>query len=137
MHSSTALKTSRSLVISRNKNSCRYEGKSWYRTDAAAPLRSHPQVLDILSMYFRVVGIDEMSLMNYLLVGVDTPSNPVNSVVSPPPVVHYVGSRQNVLSNYPIKCPARPVRNLHQKSCLLYTSPSPRDGLLSRMPSSA
>ena len=29
-------------------------------------------------------------------------------------------------------------RNIHQKmSCLLYTSPSPRDGLLSRMPSSA
>ena len=25
----------------------------------------------------------------------------------------------------------------HQKFCLLYTSPSPRDGLLSRMPSSA
>ena len=25
----------------------------------------------------------------------------------------------------------------HQISCLLYTSPSPRDGLLSRMPSSA
>ena len=27
--------------------------------------------------------------------------------------------------------------NLLVKSCLLYTSPSPRDGLLSRMPSSA
>ena len=27
--------------------------------------------------------------------------------------------------------------NVHYKSCLLYTSPSPRDGLLSRMPSSA
>ena len=26
---------------------------------------------------------------------------------------------------------------LHDYSCLLYTSPSPRDGLLSRMPSSA
>ena len=26
---------------------------------------------------------------------------------------------------------------LYQKDCLLYTSPSPRDGLLSRMPSSA
>ena len=26
---------------------------------------------------------------------------------------------------------------VHYKSCLLYTSPSPRDGLLSRMPSSA
>ena len=25
----------------------------------------------------------------------------------------------------------------HNNSCLLYTSPSPRDGLLSRMPSSA
>ena len=25
----------------------------------------------------------------------------------------------------------------HSKACLLYTSPSPRDGLLSRMPSSA
>ena len=25
----------------------------------------------------------------------------------------------------------------HPKTCLLYTSPSPRDGLLSRMPSSA
>ena len=29
------------------------------------------------------------------------------------------------------------VRELRSKSCLLYTSPSPRDGLLSRMPSSA
>ena len=27
--------------------------------------------------------------------------------------------------------------SLHYVSCLLYTSPSPRDGLLSRMPSSA
>ena len=27
--------------------------------------------------------------------------------------------------------------HMHPKSCLLYTSPSPRDGLLSRMPSSA
>ena len=28
-------------------------------------------------------------------------------------------------------------KNIHYKDCLLYTSPSPRDGLLSRMPSSA
>ena len=28
-------------------------------------------------------------------------------------------------------------KNSRKKSCLLYTSPSPRDGLLSRMPSSA
>ena len=31
----------------------------------------------------------------------------------------------------------RGVRNRLTRSCLLYTSPSPRDGLLSRMPSSA
>ena len=29
------------------------------------------------------------------------------------------------------------VESYHGDSCLLYTSPSPRDGLLSRMPSSA
>ena len=29
------------------------------------------------------------------------------------------------------------ILNGHQYACLLYTSPSPRDGLLSRMPSSA
>ena len=29
------------------------------------------------------------------------------------------------------------LRNMHRWACLLYTSPSPRDGLLSRMPSSA
>ena len=32
---------------------------------------------------------------------------------------------------------ALPAPKLPFKSCLLYTSPSPRDGLLSRMPSSA
>ena len=29
------------------------------------------------------------------------------------------------------------IQSLESKACLLYTSPSPRDGLLSRMPSSA
>ena len=32
---------------------------------------------------------------------------------------------------------ARRVHDLYFQPCLLYTSPSPRDGLLSRMPSSA
>eukprot|EP01016_Furgasonia_blochmanni_P037047 TRINITY_DN4317_c0_g1_i2.p2 TRINITY_DN4317_c0_g1~~TRINITY_DN4317_c0_g1_i2.p2 ORF type:complete len:102 (+),score=24.62 TRINITY_DN4317_c0_g1_i2:100-405(+) len=31
----------------------------------------------------------------------------------------------------------RTITNAYYKGCLLYTSPSPRDGLLSRMPSSA
>ena len=29
------------------------------------------------------------------------------------------------------------IGEVHRMACLLYTSPSPRDGLLSRMPSSA
>ena len=33
--------------------------------------------------------------------------------------------------------PAEGVPNSRRSGCLLYTSPSPRDGLLSRMPSSA
>ena len=32
---------------------------------------------------------------------------------------------------------AAAVIEVHKRTCLLYTSPSPRDGLLSRMPSSA
>ena len=32
---------------------------------------------------------------------------------------------------------AKSFKARHAKNCLLYTSPSPRDGLLSRMPSSA
>ena len=32
---------------------------------------------------------------------------------------------------------SRPTADKHSTGCLLYTSPSPRDGLLSRMPSSA
>ena len=35
------------------------------------------------------------------------------------------------------KCGCKLHRNGKTKTCLLYTSPSPRDGLLSRMPSSA
>ena len=35
------------------------------------------------------------------------------------------------------KKPLQETLNIRKMSCLLYTSPSPRDGLLSRMPSSA
>src|SRR5664279_2393476 len=44
---------------------------------------------------------------------------------------------KNVLMNYPWPGNVRQLKNIaEQISCLLYTSPSPRDGLLSRMPSS-
>ena len=35
------------------------------------------------------------------------------------------------------KMPDEEIIDAYNKCCLLYTSPSPRDGLLSRMPSSA
>ena len=36
-----------------------------------------------------------------------------------------------------LMAPIMALKRIKSKSCLLYTSPSPRDGLLSRMPSSA
>ena len=42
-----------------------------------------------------------------------------------------------MLSNYAIDTVTRQLTIERSSSCLLYTSPSPRDGLLSRMPSSA
>ena len=47
---------------------------------------------------------------------------------------HFVGEKERVMNYF--KFIAEDVRN-HLSICLLYTSPSPRDGLLSRMPSSA
>ena len=62
-------------------------------------------------------------------------------------VVAMGGDGQVTLGNTVMKGNARKVRRLHEgrvlagfaggTACLLYTSPSPRDGLLSRMPSSA
>ena len=49
-----------------------------------------------------------------------------------PLVVKYIGElRAEIQEKYGINLPNTP------NTCLLYTSPSPRDGLLSRMPSSA
>ena len=47
------------------------------------------------------------------------------------PTVTANGTAQNILAPLPMQGAA------DSTTCLLYTSPSPRDGLLSRMPSSA
>ena len=41
------------------------------------------------------------------------------------------------LAKYPAGCATVENMVIYPHGCLLYTSPSPRDGLLSRMPSSA
>ena len=51
-----------------------------------------------------------------------------------------LGSDEDFLGMDPQELNERPVESgvmVKPTSCLLYTSPSPRDGLLSRMPSSA
>ena len=46
-----------------------------------------------------------------------------------------MGNQARVLANSTVVSTS--TRNFPNRFCLLYTSPSPRDGLLSRMPSSA
>ena len=50
-----------------------------------------------------------------------------------------LGSELNIFNNFEIDCAVFTSFDAseHSEICLLYTSPSPRDGLLSRMPSSA
>ena len=54
-------------------------------------------------------------------------------------VITRFGNVQSVVSEpgLQFKSPIESVTRFDKRLCLLYTSPSPRDGLLSRMPSSA
>ena len=51
------------------------------------------------------------------------------------PVIEHTDEYIKILENLDLKLVK--VIDTHIHACLLYTSPSPRDGLLSRMPSSA
>ena len=60
-------------------------------------------------------------LMKAIAVGVNVSGSPINDFIE----------------DTPLPEPIKEIADLIFDSCLLYTSPSPRDGLLSRMPSSA
>ena len=66
--------------------------------------------------------------------GIVTPSNPVLFHV-------YMNANTALADNtgtvLPLQAAEFDTKSFHDTTCLLYTSPSPRDGLLSRMPSSA
>ena len=54
--------------------------------------------------------------------------------------VHFesaLSSPENTMASYAMKITLERIALFQFTPCLLYTSPSPRDGLLSRMPSSA
>ena len=55
----------------------------------------------------------------------------------PVPGLEQLLASRNLLNNALPDVSPNQWRNLQAMPCLLYTSPSPRDGLLSRMPSSA
>ena len=52
-------------------------------------------------------------------------------------IIGLLRMRARAVAQHPGKMERDEVRVLLEDICLLYTSPSPRDGLLSRMPSSA
>ena len=58
-------------------------------------------------------------------------------VVAPALLVSVNGVLQQPLTDYTISGSTVTFTTAPASTCLLYTSPSPRDGLLSRMPSSA
>ena len=62
--------------------------------------------------------LEKLITKNTSLIIINNPNNPTGSFMNKEKIDELI----NMLENYP---------------CLLYTSPSPRDGLLSRMPSSA
>ena len=72
----------------------------------------------------------------------ETLSRAVDQVIKERPsdpfaaIARMLGGSGAETSKLPTRAAAREYADLHQL-CLLYTSPSPRDGLLSRMPSSA
>ena len=55
----------------------------------------------------------------------------------PSPATDYIEEDIDLNMHLIKNVPATFIIRVQGKSCLLYTSPSPRDGLLSRMPSSA
>ena len=88
------------------------------KSDLAQPCL---QCLETLGSWAGIFGLDEDQLKTYV------EANPVE-----PYKGWTITGRGGVkLQCYAYRCPRC------NNTCLLYTSPSPRDGLLSRMPSSA
>ena len=81
-------------------------------------------------MIFRQVFDNKSSTYTYLIA-----SAKGREAVIIDPVIENVESYIKLLQELDLKLVK--VIDTHIHACLLYTSPSPRDGLLSRMPSSA
>ena len=80
----------------------------------------------------------ETSDPNYLIVDYKDDATAFNGLKKG--TIESKGIINNKVTNYLMKMLGEkgiPTHYVEEISCLLYTSPSPRDGLLSRMPSSA
>ena len=94
---------------------------------------------------------DEIGVFEMTAIGLNEISNPSelflgerkNEMAGTAVFAAIEGSRpllveiEALVAHSPLASPRRNVVGWESSSCLLYTSPSPRDGLLSRMPSSA
>ena len=115
---------------------------------AAAPM--HSQFLPPDDLTLRDAEPEQQQLLQVtdysVVVGAQRQSNQQPIPVTSPLMIRLKGKSLNkgatinqVLVNFDgeSKSLKKPVYDDKSKTCLLYTSPSPRDGLLSRMPSSA
>ena len=89
-------------------------------------LKDRAEVLDVVATHARGCDRHDVELLSstYHDDGVDVHGTTVNAGPEYPAWANAVHA-------------ATSANHLHNITCLLYTSPSPRDGLLSRMPSSA
>ena len=98
---------------------------------------------ELASFYFvdeigvKVLEIDELILVTKVI-----PKNTYNLYVKIVDSINETGTLSNTTANTTNIINPPPIDEIRNASstnytCLLYTSPSPRDGLLSRMPSSA
>ena len=93
-------------------------------------MKSYGQFID------KSITLDESIVGRYFDSSRFGPGGNKNVTTGLKPNVPTVRQQQKTKPNNPTKPPLR-ATSQRPPACLLYTSPSPRDGLLSRMPSSA
>src|SRR5665647_3832356 len=111
-------------------------------TDPPGPAHEGPDVEALLIELARLHGISEAAERSNHGIGPEPDDAPAEAVSAPPRGTGKEhrhepgnGSYRRTTRPEPLLQPRLCARPLG--GCLLYTSPSPRDGLLSRMPSSA
>ena len=78
------------------------------------------------------ITVDEAEKLLRALAGPEVPDRQADTKAWPPQFDGFFSEMKDVIGDMD-----HDLRSTFSRACLLYTSPSPRDGLLARMPSSA